>query len=77
MYFIKKGRVKILRNIEVIDHSGKEITVENYKMLFKEPEIFHKKKGMVKYLLLELTELGQYECFGEDAETVANFLLNP
>lgn len=58
LYFIKKGRVKILRNIEVIDHSGKEINVENYKMLFKEPESFHKKKGMVKYLLLELTELG-------------------
>ncbi len=58
MYFIKKGRVKVLRNIEIIDHSNREITVENYKMLFKEPEDFHRRKGMTKFLLLELTELG-------------------
>ena len=50
--------MKILRNVEIIDHSNKEITVENYKILFKEPEDFHKKKGMTKHLLLELTELG-------------------
>ena len=55
LYFIKKGRVKVLRNITIIDHSGKEITVENYKMLFKEPEPYHIKKGMIKNLLLELT----------------------
>lgn len=58
MYFIKKGRVKVLRNIEIIDHSNREVTVENYKMLFKEPEDFHRRKGMNKFLLLELTELG-------------------
>ena len=75
LYFIKKGRVKVLRNIEIVDYSNREITVENYKMLFKDPEDFHRKKGMVKHLLLEMTELGQYECFGEDAETVSNFVL--
>jgi CRP-like cAMP-binding protein len=77
LYFIKKGRVKILRSIEIIDNTGKEITVENYKCLFKEPEPFHRKKGMTKFLLLELTELGQFECFGEDVETISNFLLSP
>jgi CRP-like cAMP-binding protein len=75
LYFIKKGRVKILRNIEIVDNSNKEITVENYKILFKEPEEYHRKKSMVKFLLLELTELGQYECFGEDADVVSNFVL--
>eukprot|EP00347_Sterkiella_histriomuscorum_P000850 403374282 len=77
LYFIKKGRVKILRNIEIIDHSNKEITVENYKMLFKEPEEFHRKKSMVKFLLLELTELGQYECFGEDSEVLSSTVITP
>jgi hypothetical protein len=66
-----------LRNIEIIDHGGKEITVENYKMLFKDPEAFHKKKGMTKFLLLELTQLGLFECFGEDTDTISNFLLTP
>jgi len=75
LYFIRKGRVKILRNIEIVDYSNREITVDNYKMLFKEPEEYHRKKGMVKHLLLELTELGQYECFGDDADTVSNFVL--
>jgi hypothetical protein len=28
-------------------------------------------------MLLELTELGQYECFGEDYKNVSNFLLTP
>ena len=77
LYFVKKGRVTVLRNVEVVDHSGKEITVENYQILFKDPEFFHRKKGMVKYLLLELAELGQYECFGEDADTISNFMLTP
>jgi CRP-like cAMP-binding protein len=30
LYFIRKGRVRVLRNVEMIDHSGKEITIENY-----------------------------------------------
>jgi len=51
--------------------------VENYKILFKEPDPYQTKKGMVKNLFLELTELGQYECFGEDYDVVSNFLLNP
>ena len=67
--------MKVLRNIEIVDHSGKDITVANYQILFKDPDAFHRKKGMVKYLLLELTELGQFECFGEDVNTISNFML--
>ena len=55
LYFIRKGRVKVLRSISIIDHSNTEITVENYKILFKEPEEYHRKKGLAKHLLLELT----------------------
>ena len=28
-------------------------------------------------MLLELAELGKYECFGENYDTVKNFLLSP
>jgi hypothetical protein len=46
-------------------------------MLFREPELSHRKRGLVINKVLELTELGQYECFGEDWTTAANFLLSP
>ena len=33
--------------------------------------------GRVNHLLLELTQLGKYECFGEDYNTISNSMLTP
>jgi len=49
--------VKILKSIELAELT-EPITIENYHLLFRAPEPWHKKHGLVKSVLLELTELG-------------------
>ena len=77
IYFISKGRVRILRNLPMLIFN-EDIDETNYTKLFRDPE-----EGQltdptkVRHLLLELTELGQYECFGEHYQSVSNFMLNP
>ena len=77
IYFIRKGRVKIIRSIEVVDCSKVNITIENYQTLFREPDEKHRLRGLVKSLPLEVTELGLYECFGEDIDMISNSMLTP
>jgi hypothetical protein len=50
----------------VINDPTLKITIDTYKILFKEPDQKQKLKGYSNNILLELTELGNYECFGED-----------
>ena len=51
--------------------------LENYMDLYKDPSQMEKFQKKTQNLTLELTELGSYECFGEDWNAVSNFLLNP
>ena len=44
LYFIKQGWVKILRSVTFVDCSEIDITVENYKILFRDPDPLQIKK---------------------------------
>ena len=77
LWFVKYGRVKIIRNIEVIEEKGREWTVHDYHEQFKEPTDAQRKAGFVKHIQLEVTELGNAECFGEDYDSISNALLSP
>ena len=68
VFFIKYGRVKILRNVDFREPS-EEVTVHNFEELFKEPSIEESKQGQwgrTTQRQLEITELTNSECFGED-----------
>ena len=54
------------------------IDTTNYTKLFKDPPDKHlQNPELVSFVQLEMTELGKYECFGEDYGNVSNFLLTP
>ena len=77
IYFISKGRVRILRNLPMLI-VNEDIDETNYTKLFRDPDEKQlKDPNQVRHMLLELTELGQYECFGEEYKSVSNFMLNP
>ena len=54
------------------------IDTTNYTKLFKDPPDKHlQNPELVSFVQLEMTELGKYECFGEDYGNVSNFFLTP
>lgn len=46
--FIKRGRAKVLKNVEFVDISGIPIGIENYKRLYREPSEQERAEGKVK-----------------------------
>jgi hypothetical protein len=47
--------------LQVTDHTKLTVTVENYELLFLPPGKVHPQKAVT----LEITELGEFESFGE------------
>lgn len=74
LYFVSRGRVKIIRELRMPIVHGL-ITEDNYSELYKDPEPEAPANQTWK-LLLEIAELGHFECFGEDYRNVSNFLLS-
>ena len=68
-----------MRNIAFLKFPKNEVfDNNNYTKLFKDPQEQQlQNPEMVTYVQLEMTELGKYECFGEDYNNVSNFLLTP
>lgn len=67
IYFIMKGRVKIIRQLPILKNIAdfKDPTPEQ----MSDPSAFELKT-------LELAELGEYECFGEDIANASNQMLS-
>ena len=71
VYFIKYGRVRILRTID-FTVPDKDPTIHNYKNLYNEPTPELRQLGQVNQRQIEITELTNSESFGEDHEALAH-----
>ena len=67
----------MIRNIDIVEEKGREWTVHDYHEQFREPTEFQRESGMTKNIQLEVTELGNAECFGEDYDVIANEFKSP
>ena len=66
LYFIQNGRFKVIRNVQAVTgdrHSNEEF--------YEEPSKDDLKNENVRNILLEITEIGRYQCFGEYNLTAA------
>ena len=69
LYFIKSGRVKLLRNIDFAE-AQHELKLNNYHDVFKEPTDAQRASNIVKTKQLEVMELSSFECFGENPDSL-------
>ena len=66
LYFIKYGRVKILRNVDFVEPQT-EPNIHDFEDQYKSPTDEERKvDGLITQRQLEITELTNSECFGED-----------
>ena len=57
LYFIKKGMVKLLRNVDFLHHPDDMIDLHNYKDTLKDPTDLQRESGLVSQIQLEVMEL--------------------
>jgi CRP-like cAMP-binding protein len=79
IYFISTGRVKVVRMIPILKPKREYLEDQaKLPLLYKDPtEEQLKNPDIVHTKLIEIAELGHYECFGEDYNKASNFLLSP
>ena len=72
VYFIKYGRVKILRKVDFVELQ-EEPSIHNFELMYKDPtpDQLVNREGITTRQL-EVTELTGFECFGEDARALQN-----
>lgn len=78
LYFIAKGRVKIMRMLTMLKPYKQILDLpDGLTLLYKDPtEQQMQIPGLTMTKIVELAELGKYQCFGDDFSVASNFLLS-